>query len=156
MNQANARAEAPGEEDAARETAADRGPGIRDAAEPSLLERLGLRYILRRSERLPPAEDLDGIHFLNEDERRALQRIERGMVARAAAAGALSAFGAALVELWWTGRIGMDPADSSLWETLELWLLLGPAIGVFTAAEIGFLYWDSLRSVHDLTRAAGL
>jgi hypothetical protein len=115
-------------------------------ARPPLLERAGVGYFRRR--RLPPvpAQGVDAIHHLNADERRALRRIQQGAVARAALAGAISA---SIVGVFDT--FILDPERQAAY-----WVSLGLVAATLAVLEIGFLYWDSLRSVHDLSHAAGL
>ncbi|MGQ0591780.1 MAG: LBF_2804 family protein [Gammaproteobacteria bacterium] len=117
-----------------------------DAPLPDL-EALGLRYLRRRAAVPSLVEPTDPIHILNPMEQAALRRIERGMVTRAAIAGALSGAASATAELI---AIGAGPATATGW----LWVV-GVTLGA-TAVEIAFLYWDALRSVHDLAAAAGV
>jgi len=120
------------------------------------LERLALRYLEKRERRRPTEPHDDDVHVLNPEERRALRAIERNVVIRAALIGACTAGLAAFVEIEAMALLGEDP-DVAPWQAqLEFWLVVGPMIGVMAVLEIGLLYWDSLRSVHDLARAAGL
>lgn len=111
------------------------------------LETLGLQYLRRRSAALSFAEPTDPIHILNPTEQAALRRIERGMVLRAAIAGALSGAASATAEL---------VAISSGTATIMGWLWVAGVTLAATAVEIACLYWDALRSVHDLAAAAGV
>lgn len=53
-------------------------------------------------------------------------------------------------------RLGIDP-DMSLWLVpLSYWLVVGGANVVTSALEVAFLYWDGLRTVHELSCVAGL
>jgi hypothetical protein len=63
-------------------------------------------------------------------------------------AGALSGGASAAVEVWATAAFPGQPVTAWAW-------ILGVTV-VATTFEIGFLYWDSLRSVHDLAVAAGV
>jgi hypothetical protein len=115
-----------------------------------------VRYFLRRASSLRPSSPVDAIHFLNPTERAGLARVQRGAIVRAAVAGALSTFVAAAVEVFAIPRLGVDP-DLSLWLVpLSYWLVIGGANVVTSALEVGFLYWDGLRTVHELSRVAGL
>lgn len=125
-------------------------------AKTPALERFALGYLERRAAEEPPPEDVDGVHVLNPEERKALRGIERGMVGRAALAGAASGLIAAIADVLAYPLLGVDPESASIWQVAEFWLVVGPVIGVAAAFEIGFLYWDALRSVHELSRAAGL
>jgi len=119
------------------------------------LERLGVRYFNRRARALPKVELEDAIHFLNPNERRALRRIQWGAILRAFLVGALSAsvVASAMVVLL---PLKGDESGGAWHHVATYWGLVG-AIGVVTAiAEVGFMYWDSLRSVHSLAHAAGL
>jgi hypothetical protein len=110
------------------------------------LERAGVRYFERRRKGLPPIESSDAVHIINPEERRALRRIQQFAVLRAALVGG----GAAAVVGWFDAFV-LDPN-----QTIEYWIALGILTGVSAVLEIGFLYWDALRSVHDLSHAAGL
>ena len=130
--------------------------GATKATQRPLLERFGLAYFKRRAAALPKVEAMDEIHVLNPDELRALRRIERGVIVRAALAGALSALVSSVTEVLCLPMLGPDP-DNAPWAALLPFygIVFGVTI-VATVFEIGFLYWDSLRSVHELARAAGL
>ena len=41
-------------------------------------------------------------------------------------------------------------------QVFEYWFSIGILTGITAVLEIGYLYWDALRSVHDLAHAAGL
>lgn len=117
-----------------------------------VLVRLALAYFERRERDLPAPESEDAVHYLNPKERAAIRRVARGMVIRAAAAGALSAAIAAAVEV-----LAMPLAEAATPDgTARFWGLVGLATVLASLVEIGFLYWDGLRSVHALARAAGL
>jgi hypothetical protein len=103
-----------------------------------LLEKLGVGFFRRRETGVAPPILLDAVHVLNADEQRALRRVERGAIARAALAGAISAGLSGAAEL--SGRT---------------WLFVVTTV-VAAAFELAFLYWDGLRSVHRLAREAGL
>jgi hypothetical protein len=106
-----------------------------------------VRYFERRRPRYPRVETGDAIHHLNPDERRLLRRIQHRAVLRAALIGTLSATIVRLVDTF-----VLDPGwgDVAYWGSLAA---VGATLAVF---EITFLYWDALRSVHDLSHAAGL
>ena len=113
-----------------------------------VMERVALNYLVRKASAEPPPEDVDGVHVLNPEERSELRGIERWMVIRAAIAGALSGLIAALAEVQAGPLLGVDPDAATMGQQLDFWLLVGPVIGIATVFEIGFLYWDALRSVH--------
>lgn len=124
--------------------------------ELALLERFGLS-VLRRSPAHPAvADEDDPIHVLNPEERRALRRIERGAVLRAAAAGALSGSASAGAAIWARRFLGPEGSAHSNADALRFWGTVGCATLVASVFEIGFLYWDALRSVHRMATAAGL
>lgn len=125
------------------------------APEP-ILVRWGVRYFRTLSKKLGPIEDGDGVHFLNPDERAALRRIERGAVTRAAVAGALSTVVAATAEVLAHPLLGPDPDQASFSSTARFWAIVGGATVLASIIEILYLYWDGLRAVHALSRAAGL
>ncbi|MCZ7643702.1 MAG: hypothetical protein M5U26_00215 [Planctomycetota bacterium] len=117
-----------------------------------LLERWGLRYFARRSRHTAAAAPFDAVHTLTPEEQDALRRLERGAVARAALAGALSALLAALVEI--LALPHFLRADGS--PQLAYWILIGAVSVSVAVCEIAYLYWITLRTVHDLSLAAGL
>jgi hypothetical protein len=121
-----------------------------------LLVRFGLRLFRTMSERAAPIPDEDGVHRLNAEERAALKRIQRGAIARSALAGAVSSMVAASAELFAHPLLGADPDHASFEQRAIFWAIVGSATGIAAVLEIGFLYWDHLRSVHGLSRAAGL
>lgn len=132
-------------------------PSTFDVEQPlALLERLGLA-VLRRSPAHPPVADADDpIHILNPAERRALRRIERGALLRAAIAGALSGSASASAALWAHRFLRPDGSAATTADALRFWAVVGGATLVASSFEIGFLYWDALRSVHRMATAAGL
>lgn len=125
-----------------------------------LLERVAVQYFARRSERKaevapPPTAPVDAVHFLNPQERAAMKRVTQGAVFRAGLAGAVSGGISALAEVWATP---LAPEGTPLFSSgsLTFWAVVGGATGVAAVAEILFLYWDILRSTHELAGAAGL
>lgn len=118
-----------------------------------LLERLGVLYFRRMSASLPRVDAQDAIYVLNADERKALASLVRGAVVRAGLAGAASALLAAAAEAYAEKTFGSTHATTDV--ALRYW---GVVVGVTVVAailEILFLYWDSLRTVHRMARAAG-
>ncbi len=118
-----------------------------------LLERLGVLYFRRMSASLPRVDAQDAIYVLNADERRSLAALVRGAVFRASLVGGLSAALAAAAEVYADHTFGTTHASPD--QALRYW---GVVIGVTVVAailEIVFLYWDSLRTVHRMARAAG-
>ncbi|MCC6214160.1 MAG: hypothetical protein IT376_04790 [Polyangiaceae bacterium] len=122
-------------------------------AAPPLLERLGVRYLRWRASGVAAAQApaSDEVHVLNVEERRALRRIERTAIGRAALAGALSGLACAIPVLLLPEPPGGDTAG-----LVRYWAIVGGVMAVASVAEIGFLYWDALRAVHELAVAAGL
>lgn len=125
-------------------------------SERPLLERFGLAYFERRSTALPAIVTTDEVHVLNPDELRELTWIQRWAVIRAALIGAASGFVAALAEILASPILGDDPAAATTAMEVEYYAVVFGVAGVATVFEIGLLYWDALRSVHNLARAAGL
>ncbi len=119
------------------------------------MERFGLEFFRRRAKTLERVTADDDIHILNPDELRQLRRIETGVVIRAAIAGGLSALVCALAEMN-AGKLGLSSEAATTAGVVEYWAFIGVVTIVATIAEIAFLYWDSLRSVHELARAADL
>lgn len=127
----------------------------RKAKQP-LLERVGVRYFERRSAGMPSsgAGGADAVHLLNAAERAAVGRIARAAIFRSCLAGAISATVAAVAEVWAT-----EPADGTALlsnESLHFWAIVGAATAVSAVLEILYLYWDILRSVHELSQVTGL
>lgn len=120
------------------------------------MERQGLRFFRRLAARYPRNFSPDDIHVLNADERRQLKSLQQGAVFRAAVAGGLSA-GLGVV-----AGILLEPmlqglGDAAPWEVWLPYFALVTGISiVVTLLEIGFLYWDSLRTVHRIAAVAGL
>jgi hypothetical protein len=126
------------------------------AAEEPLLVRWGIRYFRELSRAHGPVDAGDGVHFLNPDERAALRRIERGAIVRAAAAGALSTIVAAVAEVLAHPLLGPEPDHATLEQNVRFWGIVAGATVLASIIEILYLYWDGLRAVHALSRAAGL
>jgi hypothetical protein len=123
---------------------------------PPLLERIGVAYF-RSLSRGVTVVDVDGVHYLNPEERAALRRVARGTVLRAAVAGALSSVVSVSAELLALPLIAPDAAGHvALSATVRFWGIVIGATALASALEIGFLYWDALRSVHRLAVVAGL
>jgi hypothetical protein len=125
-------------------------------AKQPLLERVGVRYFERRSAGRPSPEagGADAVHLLNAAERAAVGRIARGAIFRSCLAGAISATVAAVAEVWAT-----EPADGTALlsnESLRFWAIVGAATAISAVLEILYLYWDILRSVHELSQVTGL
>jgi hypothetical protein len=119
-------------------------------------EKLAVRYFKRRAAQASAPQSQDAIHFLNPDERRALRRIERIAVARAALVGALCSGIGAVAHVAALPLLGEDP-DHATW---GMWLeflgvtLLAALPLVFV--ELSLIYWNAIDSVHKLAAAAGL
>jgi hypothetical protein len=88
------------------------------------------------------------VHLLDDDERRALSRLERAAIARAAIAGALSALIAGTTETL------LQPIEEA--RPLVFWGVLGGVSALAAVLEIAFLSWDALRTAHALANAAGV
>ncbi|HEX5098625.1 MAG TPA: hypothetical protein VFV94_03965 [Polyangiaceae bacterium] len=121
------------------------------------LERLAMAVLRRTPAHAPVAGEDDPIHVLNEAERRELHRIEQRAVARAAVAGALSGAASASAAIWAALRfLGPGGLAHSTTDHALYWTVVLAATVVASIFEIGFLYWDALRSVHSMATAAGL
>jgi hypothetical protein len=118
------------------------------SADP-LFVRLGVRYIRSRHGRLPPKQDQDGVNVLNAEERAMRLISARATIIRAAIAGAVSTAVSGAVEVAATPLLTAGHVAS-------YWFLLLLGLALASIVEILFLYWDALRSVHELSRAAGL
>lgn len=119
------------------------------------LERVGLGYFQRRSKALPVSASADAVHELNPEERAGLRRVALGAVARACVAGALSGGVSAAAEVL-AAPLAPEGAELLSAGSLQFWGVVGGLTLVATVLEIGFIYWDTLRSVHELSRTAGL
>ncbi|MDI1428179.1 LBF_2804 family protein [Polyangium sorediatum] len=129
-------------------------PAAQVETKAPLLERLGVRYFRRLSASLPRVASADAVSVLNAEERRHLSVVVRGAVIRASVAGAVSAALAAGAEVLADRLFGADHASFDV--AARYWALVGGVTIVAAVAEILYLYWDSLRAVHQLSRAAGL
>ncbi|MFT3710158.1 MAG: hypothetical protein QM817_21235 [Archangium sp.] len=123
-------------------------PSKKKEEKPPLMARFGKRYFASRSTKVRAAASGDAIHVLNPEERRNLRNVQLGAIARAALAGALSGGACAVAEMFATDRW---PDDRVMY-----WAFLGSITVVASISEIAFIYWDTLRSVHELARVAGL
>ncbi|MCC6334854.1 MAG: hypothetical protein IT380_12820 [Myxococcales bacterium] len=131
------------------------GAAASTPAKKPLLERVGVRYFRARSTSRPAVSSSDAIHVLNAEERRALWRIQAGAVFRSALAGALSGGVSAAAEV--VAEPLLPPGASAFsMDGLQYWAFLGGITLLAAVLEILFLYWDTLRSVHELARVAGL
>lgn len=122
--------------------------GGKKPEKPPMMARFGKRYFASRSSKVKAVNSGDALHVLNEQERKALRRVEIGAVARAALAGALSGGVCAAAEVFANDEWPED--------VVKYWLFLGGITVVASIAEIAFIYWDTLRSVHELARVAGI
>lgn len=116
--------------------------------QPPLMARVGRRYFESRSSKVKAVEAVDALHVLNPQERAALRKVEVGAITRAALAGALSGGACALTE--YLGELEW-PTDR-----VTFWTVMAVVTIVASVAEIAFIYWETLRSVHELARVAGI
>lgn len=121
------------------------------------MEKVAVGYFKRRgSDRPPPTSSADAVHFLNPDERRALKRVERMAVLRAAGAGAFAATLGASVSIVARPILGDEPGETTGWQYLE-YIVLTLMIAIPVAiVELSFVYWNAIASVHKLAEAAGI
>lgn len=112
------------------------------------MARMGHRYFAARSTKVRANASGDALHVLNPEERAGLKRVEVGAISRAALAGALSGGACAVAELYCDRHWANDQ--------VTYWSVLGTVTLVAAVLEIAFIYWDTLRSVHELARVAGL
>jgi len=120
------------------------------------VEKLAVGYFKRRAGIGVKPLHGDAIHFLNPEERRALRRIERNAVLRAATAGAFAASLGAVVSVLARPLLGDEPADATWGETLRylgVTVLIALPVAV---VELSFIYWNAIISVHRLAEAAGV
>jgi hypothetical protein len=119
-----------------------------------LLEQVAVRYLTARARRETARVD-PRVHLLDDSEREALLRIERGAIFRSALAGALSSLVVALAEIWADTFIAPG-TEGGLLEHGRYWgVVMGVTIGA-AAVEILYLYRDALVSVQRMAHCAGL
>src|SRR5688572_21228890 len=115
------------------------------------LERVALRYFERLNATTAVRRDAR-VHILDAGERAQLRRIQRGAVARSALAGALSSVAAGAAEVY--ADANFPAAGGAPFGVLATyWAFVMGVTVVASIFEIGFLYWDALRSVHRLAVA---
>lgn len=125
------------------------------APKKPVLERVGVQYFASRSAKRPRVVSGDAVHFLNPEERAAMKRVQAGAIFRSALAGALSGGVSAAAEI--VAEPMLPPGASAFsMDGLKYWAFLGGITLLASVFEILFLYWDTLRSVHELARVAGL
>ena len=112
---------------------------------------MGVQHLVRLASKTKTVPQ-DELYILNEKERRELRRIERGAITRAAFAGGLSGLVCAIPAIVMTP----PPAHSSIGSYLAYHGILALVIIVASVIEIAYLYWDGLRTVHQLAHAAGM
>lgn len=119
------------------------------------LERVGVTYFERRSARTQAIASSDAVHVLNAEERSALWAVTRNAIARAAMAGAVSSIIAGVAEVYANDTVG-DHVPAEQQNAIAFWAIVIGFTVLAAIAEIAYLYWDTLRSVHELSRQAGL
>lgn len=140
----------------ARLSSLEYSPSIALPTSGSLTERVALRVMRTRPAIAAVAPADDPVHLLNADERIALRRIERAAVFRAALAGALSALASAIASVVANLSHPTDGVNVSMHNLVTYWGWVGTVTLIASIIEIGFLYWDALRAVHQMACAAGL
>lgn len=120
------------------------------------MERIGMRWFERLSKRYTHQLSPDEIYILNAEERRSLMRIQRNCIIRQTIAGGVSAAIAVLIGFWFWPYPGDYEHELTGNEQVVYYLWLYGLSTAVTAIEIGYLYYDSLRSVHRLANVAGL
>lgn len=101
-----------------------------------------------------PADD--PIHLLTPEERAALRGIASGAIVRAAVAGALSGLASAVAAIMAHRAYPLEGLHKHADHFVVYWAWVGGVTIIASILEIGFLYWDALRSVHRMACAAGL
>ncbi|GEN29624.1 hypothetical protein HVA01_32700 [Halovibrio variabilis] len=117
------------------------------APAPGLAQRWANRYIQGYFRRHPALESPDP---------HALKHARRWVIAWAAVAGLLSGTLIGGAEWWMRAVAASDWENMNLREQLPYWAGYLAFAGFVTALEIGFLYWNALRGVANITRLAGL
>jgi hypothetical protein len=116
------------------------------ANELSRLERWGMGALAAQAQSWPSSDD--PVCLLTVQERAALVRIERWATIRAGIAGALSAGVSVAVTLFVAPKEHEQP--------VYFWTVVGVVSALAAVVEIGYLYWDGLRSVRSMARASGV
>lgn len=117
------------------------------APSPGLAQRWANRYIQRYFRRHPALDSPDP---------QALKRTRRWIIAWAAVAGIISGTLIGGAE-WWMRAFATDNWEAmSFREQLPYWAGYMAFAGVVTLLEIGFLYWNALLGVANVSRLAGL
>lgn len=101
-----------------------------------------------------PADD--PIHLLTPEERAALRRMAGYAIGRAAVAGALSGCASAIAAIGAHHAYPLEGLHKHADHFLAYWSWVGGVTLFASIIEIGFLYWDALRTVHRMACAAGL
>ena len=121
-----------------------------------LLERWGVDYFRNLSKTYGPIDAGDGVSYLNPDERKALRRVVRAGVIRAAIAGALSTVVSGTAEILARHALHPDSPHATTETQVKLWSVIIASTAIASIFEIAYLYWDGLKTVHELSREAGL
>lgn len=121
-----------------------------------VVEELAVRYFRRRAGAAARPDSRDPIHFLNQEERRELRRIERVAVARAAAIGALTSGLGATAAVAALPLLGEDPDQATWVQWTEYLAVTLVAALPLVVVELSLIYWNAIDSVHKLAAAAGL
>ncbi|MGV3621746.1 MAG: LBF_2804 family protein [Archangium sp.] len=115
---------------------------------PPFMARVGRSYFASRSTKVRALTSGDAIHVLNPEERRRLRRVEMGAIFRASFSGAISGGLCATAEVFAEAHFSGD--------FVKYWGLVAIVTVIASVGEIAFIYWDTLRSVHELARVAGI
>jgi hypothetical protein len=118
------------------------------------LERWGIRMLTGTQLHAAVSADLD-VHVLDEEEQRALFRIEWAAVGRATLAGALSALASGITEVVAGKHFSLDRAPT-MHDLVQYWGVYLIVTIVASVAEIVYLYVDTLLAVRALAASAGL
>ena len=122
-------------------------------SETPVLQRVGMRYMMRRQSRLGASEVQVDAHRLDEAEQRALLKIQWTLVIESAVLGAVSGLLGGLAEQWADANLA-DP-DAGLSGLASYWAFLGPVIGVTAILEVVLLYLAGLHAVQSIARVTG-
>ncbi len=123
-------------------------------AKRPLLERFALGYFDKLSAGAEIRRDTR-VHLLDAEERGQMRRIERSAIAKSALAGALSSVVSGAAEVY-ADQAFPAAAGAALNTLVVYWGIVLGATLVASIFEIVYLYWDALKSVHQMAAAAGL
>jgi len=120
------------------------------------LEKLGISYFRRASQKTNAAQDEVTVHLITPDEIREMDRIQRRAMINAGLAGAFSATCSAITSMSFYHLIDESTHQVSTDDTMKFWLWVITATVVVTAIELAYLYFDALKATLKLAQVANI